>query len=80
MDASKSRDTRTAIARLLDPLTGGHSAESVLLVARWAHETWKGGIRTLAGVLDEGEFADRLEKAKAWKQPRQSSRPRPFGA
>lgn len=68
-DASKSQDARAAIARLLDPLTGGHSVESVLLVTRWAHETWKGGIKSLPRVLSDGEFAARLEEAQIWAAP-----------
>lgn len=78
-DASNSRDAMGAIARLLDPVTGGHSVESVLLVVHWAHETWKGGIKSLSGVLNDGEFAARLEEAQAWKRPARPKGPRAFG-
>lgn len=68
-DASKSQDAKRRIAKLLDPLTGGHSVESVLLVVKWAQATWKGGIKSLSGLLDDGEFSARLEEAQAWQRP-----------
>lgn len=67
-DASKSRDTQQCIARLLDPKVGGHSVGDILLVVRWAHETWKGGIKSLTGVLAEGEFGARRDEAKGWRE------------